>query len=155
MRRIGEGLWRSTAPEVFATFCFGIVDPEAQTFTFVNAGHPFPMLAGADGSVTEIEGASLPVGMDPSLMPGLVYEEKCAEFAPGDVLAIYSDGVTEAGVGGEDMFGEERLSGVMAEHRPGGAGAVQGAICEAVDAFVDGEAMDDDLTLVVIGATGE
>ncbi len=152
MRRVGEGLWRSTAPEVFATFCFGIVDPKARTFTFVNAGHPFPMLAGADGGVTEIEGASLPVGMDPNLMPGLVYEEKQVEFSPGDVLAIYSDGVTEAGVGGEDMFGEERLSSVVAEHRADGALKVQEAICEAVDAFVDGEAMDDDLTLVIIAA---
>ncbi len=80
------------------------------------------------------------------------YEEKQVEFSPGDVLAIYSDGVTEAGVGGEDMFGEERLSSVVAEHRADGALKVQEAICEAVDAFVDGEAMDDDLTLVIIAA---
>ncbi len=156
MRRIGEGLWISTAPEVFATLCFGVLEPAAvRTFTYVNAGHPFPVLARAGGGIAEVNRAGLPVGMDPALAVGLGYEEQRVELGPGDVLVIYSDGVTEAGASGEDMFGEARLEAVVAEHRAGGVAAVQEAICEAVDEFVGDAPVDDDLTLVVIGAIEE
>ena len=154
MRRVGEGLFRSTAPEFFATFCFGLLDPEAKRFTYVNAGHPFPLLSRPEGDATEVNGAGMPVGMDPILWGGLAYEEQQVSFSPGDVLVIYSDGVTEAGaMSKEDMFGEERLGAVVDTHREAGAAAVQEAVCEAVDAFLGDTPADDDLTLVVIGAT--
>ncbi len=156
MRRIAEGLWLSTAPEVFATFCFGLLDPETKTLTYVNAGHPFPLLVRATGGSTPVGGGGLPVGMDPNFAAtvGLSYKEHRVTLEPGDVLVIYSDGVSEAGASGEDMFGEERLEAVVAEYREKGAEAVQEAICRAVDEFVGDAPADDDVTLVVIGAKG-
>ncbi|MBI2950862.1 PP2C family protein-serine/threonine phosphatase [bacterium] len=154
MRRIGEGLWRCTAPEVFATFCFGALDPEERAFTFVNAGHPYPLLIRGDGSPPSPAGTGggLPVGVDPALAGVSPYLEQRVDMRSGDVFVIYSDGVTEAGDGEGDMFGEERLEAVLFEHRTKDAAAVQEAICGAVSAFLGDAPPGDDLTLVVIKA---
>lgn len=154
MRRIGEGLWRCTAPEVFATFCFGVLDPSARTFTYVNAGHPAPLLVRADGSRSAMSGGGLPAGMDPALFGQAAYLEQRVDLGPGDVLVLYSDGVTEAGAGDGDgdMFGEERLGAVVAERRGGAAAAVQEAVCQAVASFLGDAPPGDDLTLVVVKA---
>lgn len=156
MRRISEGLYRSTAPEVFATFCFGLLDPEERTFTYVNAGHPHPLLVRADSVGPAAGGVGPPVGMDPLLTGWLTYRAQRVKMRPGDVLVMYSDGVTEAGMAaGGEMFGEERLAAVLAERRAAGARAVQEAVCDAVDEFVNGAPADDDLTMVAIGVKVE
>lgn len=152
MQRVSEGLFSATSPEVFATFCFGVLDPHAKTFTYVNAGHPFPVHSSVSTTVG-VDGVGIPVGLDP-LIWDKPYEEQKVTLADGDVLVIYSDGVPEAGAMRGDMFGEERLEKVIAEHREEGAGAVQEAVCEAVEEFMDGDPMDDDLTLVVIKVQG-
>ena len=152
MRRIGVGLWHCTAPEVFATFCFGVLDPLKRTFRFVNAGHPFPLLVRANGESCVAEGAGMPVGIDPALAGENSYPEQQIKLDPGDVLVIYSDGITEAGSAGNEMFGDERLESVVSRHRSNGAGAVQAAVCDAVDEFLGNSPPDDDLTMVVIGA---
>ena len=153
MRRISEGLYLSTTPEVFATFCFGVLDPADRSFTYVNAGHPYPLVVCRQGESVALDGAGPPLGMDPSLVPNLRYDEHKVVLDPGDVLVIYSDGVTEAGAGREDMFGEERLRPAIVELRDAGAQGVQDGICRAVDTFLGNAPADDDLTLVVVAAT--
>ena len=118
----------------------------------MNAGHPFPIHSSVS-STAGIQGVGIPVGLDP-LIWDKPYEEQKVTLAEGDVLVIFSDGVPEAGAMREDMFGEERLEKVIAEHREEGAMAVQNAVCDAVEVFMDGDPMDDDLTLVVIKAQG-
>lgn len=150
MARISTGLFSATSPEVFATFCFGLLDPAARTFTYVNAGHPFPVHARADG-VSGVDGVGVPIGLDPSIWSE-PYEEQVVTFGDGDLLAIYSDGVAEAGALNDDMFGEERLEAVIEANRKATAEVVKDAVLSAVDVFVCGEALDDDLTLVVVKA---
>ena len=151
MCRITRGLWRCTTPEVFATFCFGVLDPVAKTFTYVNAGHPYPLLVQADGNFAMLENPGLPLGIAPCFTGSLSYEEHPVTLNPGDVLMIYSDGVTEAGALSRGMFGEDRLKAAVIEHRAEGALVIQEAVFEAVDAFMGGAPVDDDVTLVVIG----
>jgi serine phosphatase RsbU (regulator of sigma subunit)/CheY-like chemotaxis protein len=148
MQRVSIGLFSATSPEVFATFCFGVLDPVAKTFTYVNAGHPFPVHSSVSSTVG-VEGVGIPVGLDP-LIWSEPYEEQHVQLADGDVLVIYSDGVAEAGAMRDDMFGEERLEKVVAENRGGSAMGVQEAVCDAVETFMGGDPMDDDLTLVVV-----
>ncbi|MCZ6633672.1 MAG: SpoIIE family protein phosphatase [bacterium] len=155
MTRISQGLFRATAPEVFATFCFGVIDSDRGLFRFVNAGHPLPILARSDGTVIELEGAGFPAGMDPVLWAGTEYLEQQVSLSAGDVLALFSDGVTEAGVGNSEdceLFGEDRLMDAIQEARPRGAEAVKDAVCAAVDRFAGTPSSDDDLTLVVVEA---
>ncbi len=155
MRRISEGLYLSTTPEVFATFCFGVLDPADRSLTYVNAAHPYPLVVCGRGESLALNGAGPPLGMDPTLVPHLRYEEHRVVLEPGDVLVIYSDGVTEAGAAREDMFGEERLGPVVVEVRDEGAQGVKEGICRAVDAFLGNAPPDDDLTLVVVAATSQ
>lgn len=149
MQRIADGLFQATSPEVFATFYFGLLDVSARTFVYVNAGHPFPVLARASGETVELDGVGLPVGMDPMLW-GDTYEARQVELSPGDALVIFSDGISEAGASHEDMFGEERILDVVTTHRELGASRIQSAVCDAVDTFMQGQPMDDDLTLVAL-----
>ena len=93
--------------------------------------------------------------MDPSIWSGREYLEQQVSLSAGDVLALFSDGVTEAGVSNSEeceLFGEDRLMDVIREARPRGAEGVKDAVCDAVDLFVETPTSDDDLTLLVIEA---
>jgi len=149
MQHVSEGLFNATAPEVFATFFFGVLDLNTQTFTYVNAAHPFPVLARESGETIELKGAGIPAGLDP-IMAIEPYAEHSITLTNGDVLVIYSDGVSEAGARTGDMFDEPRIHELTKAHRESGANAVQNAICTAVETFMNGQAMDDDLTLVAL-----
>ena len=149
MQHVSEGLFNATAPEVFATFFFGVLDLNTQTFIYVNAAHPFPVLARASGETIELKGAGIPAGLDPTIFIG-PYTEQSITLTTGDVLVIYSDGVSEAGAKTGDMFDEPRIHELTKKHREAGAKSVQTAICNAVETFMNGRAMDDDLTLVAL-----
>ncbi len=90
--RVNDLLVRSTDSQMFATFCYGLLDFGQATFTMTNAGHNPPILCRMDGRVERIESGGLLIGM----MPGLNYQQETIEFGPGDVLVLYTDGVTEA-----------------------------------------------------------
>ena len=72
-----------------------------------------------------------------------------ARLDPGDVLAIYSDGVTEANDVDQQEFGEERLIEVLRQHRGESAESILKAVNDAVAAFAAGAPQADDITLVV------
>lgn len=152
MRRIGDGLEHSTPPEVFATFCCGVFDPSMRTLTLANAGHPCPLLVRADGTGSEVPGAGPPLGLDPLLVGDPVYQDQRVVFHPGDFLVFYSDGVTEAMNATDDLFGEDRLRAVAADHRSGSAATMLEGISRAVADFQGEAPQYDDVTLVVIKA---
>ena len=83
------------------------------------------------------------------------YATTTVRFDPGDMLIVYSDGVTEAeragtGPSGPELFGEERLATLAFAHRGHSARAVLDAVLEAVHAFANGAAQADDITIVVV-----
>lgn len=149
MRRIGQGLFIATAPEVFATFWFGTLDPATRSLRYVNAGHPFPTLARSAGDTVALDGAGMPIGFDP-ILGVQPYVEQSVELAQGDVLVICSDGIPEAGASNNDMFGEERLEQEVSRTRANGAVAVMEGLCSAVETFTNSAPADDDLTIVVV-----
>jgi sigma-B regulation protein RsbU (phosphoserine phosphatase) len=91
MARANSLLCRSTSPEKFVTFFFSILDPESHTLAFYNAGHNPPLLFDTSGH-SDLRTSGLVLGM----IDGHPYKEGAVALAPGDVVVIYSDGVTEA-----------------------------------------------------------
>jgi serine phosphatase RsbU (regulator of sigma subunit) len=118
--RVNDLLARSTDAQMFATFCYGLLDFQQATFTVTNAGHNPPILCRLDGTVELIESGGLLLGM----MPGLQYQQETVEFGPGDVLVLYTDGVTEA-EGPIEIAedGRVRPARPVAEGMAGGQGA--------------------------------
>jgi phosphoserine phosphatase RsbU/P len=109
-----------------------------------SGGHPLPLLASADGTVT-------PVGRHGSLLGVLdspSFADTTVDLHPGDVIAFYTDGVPE-GRRDDEFYGEERLEECLRAHRQDGAATVAAAVVEDVVAFQGGVPRDD-IALVVL-----
>lgn len=138
-------------PASFVTAFYGIYDPPTRRVRYACAGHPPPLLARAtDAScgaccVERLDKVgSLPLGVFAETR----YEEAVVTLEPGDVLTLYTDGITEAGNGRGDQYGEERLRTLATRRRDSGREVLE-AILEDLDAFTAGAVQADDRTLVV------
>ncbi len=146
LERSNALLYRSTDADKFATLFYGILDTEAHRLTYANAGHNYPML--------------LKVGCDPELLEtsGLVlgcledfrYSEGAIDLAKGDLLLIYSDGITESFNVNEEEYGEEKLSGLLREQCGKRASEIIETIVASVRAHAAAAPQSDDITLLVI-----
>ncbi len=154
--RVNNLLVRSTDPHMFATFFYGLLDASAATFTCTNAGHNPPLVLRADGTMEELTTGGLLLGM----LGDQPYQQESVQLAPGEVIVLYTDGITEAvGPSAEEddpeaMFGEEALRAVVLGNRHLPAAGIKDAILAAVTAHTMGVAQSDDITLVVIRRQG-
>ena len=129
----------------FITFFFCVLDPATGELAYSNAGHNPPVIVRANGTVEYLDGGGCPLG----ILSMANYSEYRAKLAPGDALAIYSDGVTEANNAKEEEFGDERFAGVLAANRHKSAAEIVGAVTQALTEFAAGSPPADDITLIV------
>jgi sigma-B regulation protein RsbU (phosphoserine phosphatase) len=129
----------------FVSFFFGLLDPESGELIYCNAGHNPPFLLRADGSMERLPTCGTILG----IFPDVGYEVKRCHLGPGDVLTMFSDGVTEENNPSGEEFGEERLARLLVEKGPGGAVNLVEGIRQAVLAWAAGAAAADDVTVVV------
>ncbi|MBK9474202.1 MAG: SpoIIE family protein phosphatase [bacterium] len=152
VQRVNDLLVRSTDPHMFATFFYGVLETATGSFTCTNAGHNPPLVLRRDGSLERLTMGGLLLGM----IGDMVYLQDTVVLAPGEVIVMYTDGITEAVSPGADeedpeaMFGEERLCDVLRRSRHLPASGIQDAILAAVADHTRGVAQSDDITLVVI-----
>jgi hypothetical protein len=139
-------LYPATEPARFATFFLALFEPEGR-LRYCNAGHNPALLVPRGQPVQLLEATGLPLAIvDPS-----PYEEGERPFREGDVLVLYSDGITEA-QRRSDLYGDERLRELARRLAGGGhaARAIAEAILEDVRAFTRGNLAADDVTLLVV-----
>ncbi len=144
IRRINGHILRNTSPEQFITFFAGIYDHETREFQYVNAGHNPPQLIRTDGKVEELftGGVLLGTVRKPNYDIGRV------TLAKGDLIILYTDGITEAMNDNGEEFEVERMIAAALPHRDNAEQAVS-AIHEAVVTHHGGDSFDDDFTLIV------
>jgi len=132
--------------EVFVTAFYGIYDPTRRQFAYSCAGHNPPQLKRCSlGRVDSLED----VGGPPlGLFEDVEYAQARVTLHPGDILVLYTDGVTEAMDSESKQFGLEKLHEVLTRCNLG-ASAMRDAILEALDRFTDSNAALDDRTLLV------
>jgi sigma-B regulation protein RsbU (phosphoserine phosphatase) len=147
--RINRVVCQNTEPTAFITFFWGLI--EKGRLRYVNAGHNPPLLVRADGTTESLSTGGLILGV----LPEVAYEVGEVTLAPGDALALYTDGVTEAFSPANEEYGEERLGAALVRHRALGAEALLQAVRADVAAFADGRAFADDLTLLILKRTPE
>jgi sigma-B regulation protein RsbU (phosphoserine phosphatase) len=144
--RMNNLMHASTAANKYVTAIFMDVDPESGHARVVNAGHNDGVVLRADGNAERLKAGGLAVG----LMPGRTYSETEWQLAPGDLVALYSDGVTEANDPQENEYSIERLIELLREQRTRSADEIVRATYESVDGFADTAPQYDDITMMVV-----
>lgn len=144
---INRVICENTDYDKFITFFFSILHRESGKLDYVNAGHNPPMLVRADGSIELLEKGGLLLGV----MKNLAYERGTVELAPGDVVAMFTDGVTEAMSPDGEEYHEDRLTAVLEKNHDRSADEILKAVREDVAAFTGPvTTLSDDLTMVVL-----
>lgn len=141
-------MFKTTPPEKFATFFYGEIELEDFLILYVNAGHNPPMVVSNDGRVNLLTEGGLPLGMFQNDI--VSYSTGKLHLKTGDVLILYTDGVTEASNAEGEVFGEERLRRVALETRHLPAARIKEEIYHRVIRFQGDEPQFDDLTLIVV-----
>jgi phosphoserine phosphatase RsbU/P len=130
-------------PERFVTLIAGVMAIREGRLQYVNAGHPAGLLRVEDGGLVRL--ASTGPLISPAL-PGCTWEERSVPLGPGDLLLLYTDGVSDALASGEDS-GEEPILAAARQHARGGAPLLD-AILSRVRERIHGRPQADDLTLL-------
>jgi sigma-B regulation protein RsbU (phosphoserine phosphatase) len=145
--RFNEIIYRNTPADKFVTFFWGCIDTATRQFCYVNAGHNPPMLLRAGGeTIEQLTEGGLLLGAMPTLMP---YRSATTVLNPGDMLVLYTDGVTEAENPSQEQYEEARLETLLRNERNLGSQGVLDAIIHDVSAFTAGN-YNDDVTLLVV-----
>jgi serine phosphatase RsbU (regulator of sigma subunit) len=134
----------------FVTGVFAAIDRASKRMSYVRAGHTKPILRRASGEVEELDAPGLPFGIDGGarFLAGL--EEREVQLETGDVLFLYTDGLSEASAAGE-QYGTERLREVLRTAPPElPAQAVLAVVVASLDRFLAGAPLGDDLTAVCL-----
>ncbi len=144
--RLSGLLFHRTPPEKYATAFLGILEPETGALRYTNAGHNPGLVVRATGE-TEVLG---PTGTPIGLIPDIPYDAGTTSLEPGDILLLYTDGITEPTDPDDEEYGLDRLTTVCVRHRDAELPALAVAIGNDLEDFVRGEPFPDDRTLVIV-----
>ena len=145
--RVNDLLCQNTGGNRFVTFFWGYVDTAATSLTYVNAGHNYPYLLHDDGSIDRLDKGGMILGILPTVRP---YEMSTIPLRSGDLLVLFTDGVSEAMNRLSEEFGEERLEQVIRDHSQASASDLIAEIHRHIQAFTTGAPQSDDITMMVI-----
>ncbi|MBD3184529.1 SpoIIE family protein phosphatase [Candidatus Poribacteria bacterium] len=150
--RINQALFNSTESEKFVTMFYSVLDIENGLLTYTNAGHNYPFLCGKDSKECQfLDKGGLMLGM----MENTIYSEGSITFKKGDIMILYSDGVTEARNQAGELFGIERLNALVHEYINNNPETINAKdlinhVYQSVCNFSSGISLTDDLTIVAI-----
>lgn len=146
---INDIIYQNTPMESYITFFAGIFDAGSRKLSYVNAGHNPPMLIRTHANrAEELTSGGLILGM----MPGAVYKTGRVELKTGDLLLLFTDGVTEAMNSSEEEFGEQRLLDIVLKNRKLPTEEIVNAVRKEVIKFSGSDHFDDDFTMLVLRA---
>jgi serine phosphatase RsbU (regulator of sigma subunit) len=137
-------LHKHTEIERYVTVFFGCYDDQTRKLRYVNCGHNPPLLLRREGAIERLDATATVLGLFHE-WEGSVGETK---IEPGDIVSMYTDGITEArGENGEE-FGEARLLSALRENHDLEAASLLGKVEQLVEEFRSGE-RHDDLTMII------
>lgn len=144
--RLNRQICRHTPGSRFITLFYAIYTPGTGAVTYVNAGQNPPLIRRADGSIERLCATGVALGM----FGGSAYEAVDTVVRPGDILVLYSDGITEAENPAGQPFEESGLEGVLAAYAPEPPAELAPAILRAVEAHARDSRFTDDLTVLIL-----
>lgn len=147
--RINDLTCSNTGQDKFITFFWGSLNSVTKEFRYVNAGHNPPFLLRADGTIERLELGGIILGLMKTLTP---YQEGSVTLGQGDVVFMFTDGVSEAMDSQEVDFTEERLEEVLKTVRTKTPSEIIHAVQAALETHTQGTPQSDDITVLVIKA---
>jgi sigma-B regulation protein RsbU (phosphoserine phosphatase) len=150
MDKVNRLVYEASASNRYATFFFAAYDPKLRRLDCVNAGHnpPVVLRCSMDGEaeVLRLKADGPVVG----LLPLAPYTEQSVTLMPGDLLLLFTDGISEAMTRDDEEWGEERMIASARKCREKTADAVLKDIFRDVDGFTAGAPQHDDMTMLVL-----
>ena len=146
MARLNVQVCRQAPGNRFITLFYSVFDMSTGELTYVNAGHTPPLVLRADGSADRLHDGGVALG----LFDESQYQTGRASLRPDDLLAIYSDGITEAESPGGQAFDERGLEDVLRVERGNNVAAIGAAVVRAVELHTADVRLADDLTLLLL-----
>ncbi len=148
MAKVNYLLWESIERNQFVTAFYGVLDASNRTLAYTNAGHNPPLLMESDGKVRFMERGGLPLGM----FRNTRYYEYYQAIESGQILVLYTDGVTEAQNPQGEEYGRNRLEKAVLANRDKSAREMISAIQQDVNTWTEGLGATDDMTFFIIKA---
>ena len=149
LERLNRFLYANTQTSRYVTLFYGELDPMRRRLAYVNAGHVPPYVRRRDGREERLTAGGPVIG----LLDDVALEAGELALEPGDLLAVVTDGVTEALSPGGDEFGDERVRRALARSAGQGAAGALSALVAEVDAWTGTAGCTDDLTALILRAT--
>jgi sigma-B regulation protein RsbU (phosphoserine phosphatase) len=145
--RLNRQLYESTPPEKYATFYCAVYDDTNNQLSYTNAGHLAPILirGGASGEVLRLESNGTVVGM----FPDYPFEQCDLALQTGDLLAAFTDGITESENAQEEQFGEARLIELLRRDAQRPLEEIIENVMTAVSSWAHDPSMRDDITILL------
>lgn len=144
--RLDAVLYPVTEPVRYATMFLGALDPATGRLDYVNAGHNPPYIVRADGTMDTLA----PTGMPVALVGEGTWERATVTLAPGDLLALFTDGIPEAWNSADEDYTEKRLEAALDRSRGKSTAEVRDAVLADLASFVRDAPASDDVTLVLV-----
>jgi sigma-B regulation protein RsbU (phosphoserine phosphatase) len=146
LNRINQLLCTKSLPFQFVTLFLFLLNPNG-IGQFISAGHnPAYLFRSATGEIEHLCSDAYFLGM----FDFACYESRMLHLCKGDILVVYSDGLTDAQNQQEEMFGEERLLRIIQQEAPSGSHALEHRFLKAIEEFTQGMPQTDDITFVVV-----
>ena len=146
LNRVNDLLCKKSLPFQFVTLFLFLLSPHG-VGQFISAGHnPAYLFRSATGRIEELVSDAYVLGM----FDFASYQSRCFRLDKGDILVVYSDGLTDAQNQQEEMFGEERLLEIIRQEAPSGSHALEQKFLKAIEEFTQGTPQTDDITFVVV-----
>ena len=147
LTHVNNELSQDNVSSMFVTVFLGILNVKTGEFTYTNAGHNPPYIRRKDGSIQKIDAFHGPVI---GAMPGMPYDQDSERLHEGDVILVYSDGVTEAFSEEDELFTEKRLENLLQNKSITSDKDVVEATQKALEQFVGRAEQSDDITLLAV-----
>jgi serine phosphatase RsbU (regulator of sigma subunit) len=148
--KLNDFVHSSSAPNRFITFFFCELDMRAGVLRYINAGHNPPIVIAKDSTVTRLD----PTGFCLGMFPAVAYEVSQVTLDKGDMVVLFTDGITDARNKDNGEFGEENLIGLLKKNTKKSASEIVGKVCAELSSFTAGVEPFDDMTVIVLKRTG-
>ncbi|MFN0157949.1 MAG: GAF domain-containing SpoIIE family protein phosphatase [Bacteroidota bacterium] len=148
--RVNDLMCQNTGSDKFITFFWAFIDPAAFTLTYVNAGHNYPYLIHRDRTHERLDKGGMILGIIPTTVP---YEQATVQLQHGDLLVLFTDGVSEAMSKVSEEYGEERLEQLLTKRMDEPAQQISDAMHQDIVEFTKGAPQSDDITMMIVKVT--